>query len=125
MGKINNRTCIICKTPYRYCNTCNEDSGKPSWYAIFDGQNCYDIYEVCTQYRDNVIDAETAYNLISKLDLSKIDAFAESTRLQIEEIKKLHEEAIAQVVVVVEEEKIESVKEITNNTNNTKNYKKK
>lgn len=125
MGKINNRTCIICKTPYRFCNTCNEDAGKPSWYAIFDGQNCFDIYEVCTQYRDKIIDAETAYNLISKLNLSKIDDFAESTRLQIEEIKKLHEEATSHVVEVVEEEKVEAVNEIAKNTNNTKNYKKK
>jgi len=125
MGKRNNRECIICKTPYHYCPTCGEDSGKPSWYHIFDSQNCHDIYEVCTQYRDKIIDAETAYNLISKLDLSKIDAFAESTRLQIEEIKKIHEEATVNVAVVVEEKNIESVKEITKNANNTKNYKKK
>lgn len=125
MGKRNNRECIICKTPYHYCPTCGEDSGKPSWYHIFDGQNCHDIYEVCTQYRDNVIDAETAYNLISKLDLSKIDAFAESTRLQIEEIKKLHEETAIKENVVVKEEKVETVKEINKNTDNTKNYKKK
>lgn len=123
MGKRNNRTCIICKTPYHYCPTCGEDSGKPSWYAIFDGQNCYDIYEVCTQYRDKVIDAETAYDLISKLDLSKMDDFAEITKSQIEEIMKLHKEAIAKTAV--EEKKVEPVKEIIKNTNNTKNYKNK
>lgn len=125
MAKGNNRTCIICKTTYHYCPTCGEDSGKPSWYHIFDGQNCYDIYEVCTQYRDKIIDAETAYNLISKLDLSKIDAFAESTKLQIEEIIKLHEKPIAKADVVVKEEKVEAEKEITKNTDNTKYYKKK
>ena len=127
MGKRNNRECIICKTPYHYCSTCGEDSGKPSWYHIFDSQNCHDIYEVCTQYRDKVVDTETAYNLISSLDLSKIDAFAESTRLQIEEIKNSHEETAIPAAKIVEEEG-ESVKEInknTNNTNNTKNYKKK
>ena len=123
MGRKNNRTCIICKTPYHYCPTCGEDSGKPSWYFIFDGQNCHDIYDVCTQYRDKVIDAETAYNLISKLDLSKIDAFAESTRLQIEEIMKLHEETTVQIDI--EAKKVEVVKETTKNTNNTKYYKKK
>ena len=124
MGKTN-RKCCICGQNYHYCPTCGEDSGKPSWYHIFDGQNCHDIYETCTQYRDKVIDAETAYNLISKLDLSKIDAFAESTRLQIEEIKKLHEETAIKENVVVKEEKVETVKEIAKNTDNTKNYKKK
>ena len=127
MGKVNNRSCVICKTNYHYCPTCGKDSGKPSWYFIFDSQNCHDIYEICTQYRDKVIDAETAYNLISKLDLSKINNFSEGTRLQIEEIIKLHEETTVQVIV--EDEKVEVVKEViketVNRPNNTKFYKKK
>lgn len=86
MGKKNNRVCIICGKEYRYCSACGEDAGKPTWYFIFDGQNCHDIYEVCTQYRDGEIDAKIAYEKISKLDISNIKNFAESTRIQIEEI---------------------------------------
>ena len=86
MGKKNNRVCIICGKEYRYCSACGEDAGKPTWYFIFDGQNCHDIYEVCTQYRDGEIDARAAYEKISKLDISNIKNFAESTRIQIEEI---------------------------------------
>ena len=86
MGKKNNRTCIICGQEYRYCSACGEDAGKPTWYFIFDGQNCHDIYEVCTQYRDEEIDAKVAYEKISKLDISNIKNFAEATRIQIEEI---------------------------------------
>lgn len=86
MGKKNNRVCIICGKEYRYCSACGEDAGKPTWYFIFDGQNCHDIYEVCTQYRDGEIDANVAYEKISKLDISNIKNFAESTRIQIEEI---------------------------------------
>ena len=86
MGKKNNRVCIICGKEYRYCSVCGEDAGKPTWYFIFDGQNCHDIYEVCTQYRDGEIDAKVAYEKISKLDISNIKNFAESTRIQIEEI---------------------------------------
>ena len=70
MGKKNNRTCIICGNSYHFCPTCGEDAGKPTWYFIFDGQNCHDIYEVCTQYRDGEIDAKVAYEKISKLDIS-------------------------------------------------------
>ena len=81
-----NRTCIICGKRYSYCNNCQRDSGKPTWYFIFDGQNCHDIYEVCTQYRDGEIDAKVAYEKISKLDISNIKDFYEATRIQIEEI---------------------------------------
>ena len=88
MGKRNNRTCIICGENYAYCPHCGEDANKPTWYFIFDGQNCHDIYEVCTQYRDGEIDINLAYEKISKLDISNIKNFAESTRMQIEEILK-------------------------------------
>ena len=86
MGKKNNRVCIICGKEYRYCSACGEDAGKPTWYFIFDGQNCHDIYEVCTQYRDGEIDTKIAYEKISKLDISNIKNFADATRIQIEEI---------------------------------------
>lgn len=125
MGRKISRTCIICKAQYHYCPNCGADAGKPTWYFIFDGQNCHDIYEVCTQYRDKEIDAETAYALISKLDLSNMENFVESTRLQIEEIIKLHEEATDKVVEVVEDEKVKIPNESSKNANNTKFYKKK
>ena len=122
MARKVSRTCIICGGKYHYCPNCGADAGKPTWYFIFDGQNCHDIYDVCTQYRDKEIDAETAYNLISALDLSNMENFVESTKLQIEEIIKLHEEATAKVAEVVKEEKVETVRESYKNTN--KYYKK-
>ena len=92
MGKKNNRKCIICGHSYHFCPTCGEDAGKPTWYFIFDGENCHDIYEVCTQYRDKKIDVKKAYELISKLDLSNIEDFVEVTKNQIKEIIRLNEE---------------------------------
>ena len=93
MGKKNNRKCIICGHSYHFCPTCGEDAGKPTWYFIFDGENCHDIYEVCTQYRDKKIDVKKAYELISKLDLSNIEDFVEVTKNQIKEFIRLNEEA--------------------------------
>lgn len=93
MGKKNNRKCIICGHSYHFCPTCGEDAGKPTWYFIFDGENCHDIYEVCTQYRDKKIDVKKAYELISKLDLSNIEDFVEVTKNQIKEIIRLNGEA--------------------------------
>lgn len=88
MGKRNNRTCIICGKEYQYCPTCGSDVGKPSWYFIFDGENCHEIYETCVAYRDKVITTAEAYEKISKLDLSGLEDFAPSTKAQIEEILK-------------------------------------
>ena len=92
MGKKNNRICCICGRGYEYCPTCGKDAGKPTWYFIFDGQNCHDIYEVCTQYRDGKIDVKTAYETISLLDISNLDDFAEATKAQIMEIMKYKED---------------------------------
>lgn len=86
MGKKNNRKCIICGHSYHFCPTCGEDAGKPTWYFIFDGLNCHDIYEVCTQYRDGEIDVKAAYEKISKLDISNLDNFPDVTQSQIKEI---------------------------------------
>ena len=92
MGKKNNRKCIICGHSYHFCPTCGEDAGKPTWYFIFDGENCHNIYEVCTQYRDGKIDVKTAYETISLLDISNLDDFAEATKTQIMEIMKYKED---------------------------------
>ena len=87
MAKQNNKTCIICGKNYTYCPVCNSgDANKPTWYFIFDGLNCHDIYEVCTQYRDGEIDAKVAYEKISKLDISNIKNFADAPRIAIQEI---------------------------------------
>lgn len=92
MSVKNNKICIICKTPYHYCPSCSSDNDKPSWYAIFDGDNCYEIYNICTAYRDEKIDKKNAYEKIKKCDLSKLDDFAESTKAQIKDIMSYREE---------------------------------
>lgn len=93
MGRRNNRTCIICNKEYHYCPTCGEDYSKPSWYAIFDGERCHDIYDICVDYRDKKISAEEAYEKISKYDISDIDNFVPVTKNQIKEILELHNKA--------------------------------
>lgn len=92
MGRKNNRTCLICNKSYSYCPTCGEDAGKPSWYLIFDGENCHDIYDVCVAYRDKIFDAKKAYEEISKLDISGLEDFNETTKAQIKEIISLNKE---------------------------------
>lgn len=94
MGKQNNRTCIICGKQYHYCPNCGEDSSKPTWYFIFHNQNCKNIYNVCTDWRDEKITIEQAYKELSKLDLSDLNNFANDTKNQINEILKFGKKEI-------------------------------
>lgn len=91
MGKLN-RTCIICGKRYSYCNNCQRDSVKPTWYAIFDTERCHAIYEICTNYRDGIITIENAKERLSKFDLSDLENFAEATKNQIKEILSYKDE---------------------------------
>lgn len=82
-----NRICVICQKQYHYCPSCNsEDTNKPTWYFTFCSENCKNIYDVCTNWRDGNITEDEASEKIKKLDLSKIDNFFESTQAQIKEL---------------------------------------
>ena len=119
MASKNNRICIICGNKYSYCGSCRGDVGKPSWYNIFDGERCNEIYDICVSYRDNVIDVKEAYERIQKIDLSDLENFASSTKTQIEEIlryKKVQPEANEPKETEVKMDK-------TNSTRNIKNKK--
>lgn len=94
MSNKNNKICIICKNGYHYCPSCREDNNKPSWYAIFDSENCKTIYDVCTEYRDGIIDKKTAYDRIAKLDISGIETFSDSTKAQIKDILSYKKEVV-------------------------------
>lgn len=86
MGRKIDRTCIICGSHYSYCPQCGEDANKPTWYFIFDGQNCHDIYEICVAYRDKKINITEAYEELLKVNISNLDNFVEATKVQIREI---------------------------------------
>lgn len=121
MGRKNNRTCLICHRNYHFCPTCGEDAGKPSWYAIFDGENCHEIYEVCVAYRDKIFDAKKAYEEISKLDISGLKDFNETTASQIKEIISLNEKNTKKLADEDLTEKSETPKKITYPKSNKKN----
>lgn len=72
MAKLN-RKCIICGTRYSYCPHCSEDTNKPTWMAIFCGENCKDIYTTLDDFRDGRISREDAQTVLNGLDLSPIE----------------------------------------------------
>lgn len=70
MAKPNNRKCICCSTEYRYCNTCSEDSSKPSWYAIYCSENCKKLYQAVSGYLANAVSLEETRARFDDCDLS-------------------------------------------------------
>ena len=102
----NNRRCIICGKEYSYCPVCGQDAKKPSWYTIFCGDNCNEIYEAVTTYRDGGCSIEAARDVLNGLDLSAVDneGFNVTTRKQVKEILGEADVAVAVEVVSADEE---------------------
>lgn len=88
-----NRTCCICGQPYHFCPVCNsEDAGKPTWYFVFCSENCKNIYNVCTDWRDGNISKEKASEKIAKLNIDGLENFADATKYQIKELLETKKE---------------------------------
>lgn len=82
MTNYNNATCRICGKEYHRCNCHSEGS----WRKVADTSEHYQIFCVIRDYVNNVISANKAYSLLSKLDLSELDTFVNDKQLVIKEI---------------------------------------
>lgn len=80
------RTCAVCRSSYKFCNLCREDSDKPLWYFTFCSENCKDIYSATSKFANGQLDAYEAKNKLDKLDLSKFNNFGNSYQKSIEKI---------------------------------------
>lgn len=102
MAKLN-RKCIICGTRYSYCPHCSEDANKPTWMAIFCGENCKDVYTTLDDFRDGRISKEDAQTVLNGLDLSPIEKLPKNfqeifNEIMVEEdIKTMDETAMNEV----------------------------
>lgn len=98
MAKLN-RKCIICGTRYSYCPHCSEDTNKPTWMAIFCGENCKDIYTTLDDFRDGRMSKEDAQVVLNGLDLSPIEKLPKNfqeifNEIMVEEDIKTMDEAV-------------------------------
>lgn len=115
----NLRTCTVCRCGYKYCNHCDKDKDKPTWYFSFCSENCHDIYEVASRFENKQIDANTAKDKLDKLDLSRLDNFGFSYKKSIERINKeatpvpQPEEAVVVAESIEDEIKEENTDETT------------
>lgn len=103
------RICCVDKTQYVFCPHCG-GSYNPNemWKVTFCSKNCKSIYETCNAYANNQIKASEAKDILSRLDLSKIELFPNGIKKNIFDILSITEK----VVPVVEEKKEEVIKPV-------------
>lgn len=93
------RRCCVCRTEYKYCNKCDADAKKPTWFMAFCSENCKNIYDVTSKYEDGNIETEEASEILSKLDLSRLDNFGLSYKRSIKSINGMIDLKLADKVV--------------------------
>lgn len=62
----NNKICVVCGTPYRYCNECREFLKYPSWMSMFCSEECLKSYEVMSSYENGKIVKEDAKKILNE-----------------------------------------------------------
>lgn len=62
----NNKVCVVCNTPYRFCNDCREFLNYPSWMSMFCSEECFNSYEVMSSFENGKIDKEEAKTILGK-----------------------------------------------------------
>lgn len=77
---ITKRKCLVCGKIYEYCKGCNPET--PSWKAIFESQNCHDIFEVMSSSMSD----EGKKEMLNELDLSELEKFNEDIKAQIKDL---------------------------------------
>lgn len=76
MGKYINAHCRICDEGYHRCNCQSEGN----WRKVTCSAEHYQIFCVIRDYVNEVIDANKADGLLSKMDLSEKDSFRENVK---------------------------------------------
>lgn len=113
----NLRTCCVCHNQYEYCNICHKEL--PTWMFSYCCENCKDIYKITSSYENGQIDAKTANEKLSKLDLSKKDNFGESYKNTLKkisvEVKKMNSTETSKIVKNEKTEIIENSDKVFKN----------
>ena len=107
MSKNDLRTCCVCHKEYSFCPVCNpEDRFKPTWHFAYCSENCKDIYNITSSFKDGRMTDIEAKAKLEKLDLSRKEYFGESYKNSIASIMK------AKAQVIKKENKKTEVKSV-------------
>ena len=81
-----NKTCIVCKEHYQYCDSCYEDIAQPRWKAIYHNENCKNLFNIATDFLAGDLEKTKAKEMLDKCDLSYKDKLHHEIARAIQEI---------------------------------------
>jgi hypothetical protein len=91
MSKELNATCSICGERYHVCNTCKSVKTLKPWRTITDTVDCYKIYMIIHDYKNNILTKENARRKLNECTMPQI--FLPHIKAVIDEIMS-HEKKI-------------------------------
>ena len=86
-----NRVCKVCGKAYFFCPNCDENYAypKPSWFGMFESEQCKDIFNLLTKYFFKDVTPSEARKILDTFDLTDITSYDEDIQAQIKEIYDL------------------------------------
>lgn len=82
-----NRVCKTCEKQYAYCGRCGNGATNPPWMSTWDTENCKEVFQICSNYKQGAVSKEKARNqLQSNCDLRLKYTFKKEIRDLIDEI---------------------------------------
>lgn len=103
MTEKNNKVCVLCHRPYRYCPSCMEFKTLPKWMILFDKDNCHEIFNIVAGYNQKTTSLEDARERLLNQDLSEMGLYDIKVRETIEKIIGVTEEPVAESLYNKEE----------------------
>ena len=118
----NNRICLTCGKSYEYCGSCNSSLKYPVWMSIFYTENCKNIFEVVSDYKQKTITKKRAIERLEKCDLTNRNYLKENMReiidelfpIEVTNIEKNNETPVKQTRKRKAEVSIDAIEKIVN-----------
>lgn len=114
MAKKNNRTCKVCASEYYFCPNCAGVKVTEKYRTMFCSKNCRDIFHLLSRHTMNDVTKDEAKEILSSLDLSKLNNFSEQIKIDIDEIMGNNKKHFKKKIVeepIVEEQVVEPIVE--------------
>ncbi len=71
------KTCIVCRTRYKYCNACRQYNPNETWRNLYCSDNCRQLYHIYDAIRAKKLSDEEAGEKIAKYDTDNLASFNE------------------------------------------------
>ena len=95
MSKELNATCSICGKRYFVCSTCRSVKTVKPWRTITDTIECYKIYMIVHNYKNNAISKEEARKQLKECTLP--GTFQDHIKIAIDEINSYEKKNKAEI----------------------------